>query len=283
MRGFALLMVVISSGCAAGNTAPFHVYQSPLLQAEFHPAERRVSQFDPLRVGDFEPAEVQVASTKELKPAEPAVAMGEAPERKAESAKTAKRQAKSVKPKLAAVAPSRVGSRPEDTGRKSLSSESGAGWEPQVATRYVTEVMKANGVELGSSTVSDVYKHCKAAGKVRHADPKVGDIVFFHNVFDASKDGRNNDWYTHVGLVENVEGTVARVVGWRSGGLHTFTLDASRPKESNVGGVEINARLREPMASDPPFTEYHAGQLFAGYCDLLEQRENFVLVEGWQP
>lgn len=270
MRRFALAMVMVSSGCAAGTGAPFHVYQSPLLQAEFHPAERRARPFEPMNREDVGSVETTVVSSNELKRAQP---------RQTEVDSGAKVETrKPNKPSLSVIAPTRVGSRPEDTGRKSTGD-----WEPLSATRFVVDVMQANGVELKTVGVADVYKHCKAAGRVRHADPKVGDVVFFHNVFDATQDGRNNDWYTHIGVVEGVEGTVAQVLGWKPGGLHTFKLDASRPKETTLDGGELNSRLREPSPSDPPFTEYHAGQLFAGFCDLLETKENLVLIEGWQP
>ncbi|MEZ4462177.1 MAG: hypothetical protein R3E66_21140 [bacterium] len=60
MRWLVLGMLLATSGCAAGNHAPFQVYQSPLLQAEYHPSERRNREFDPMTLGDHPQVELPV-------------------------------------------------------------------------------------------------------------------------------------------------------------------------------------------------------------------------------
>lgn len=276
MRGLALAAVLVS-GCAAGTGAPFHVYQSPLLQAEYHPAERGMSDFDPGRVGDFHATEVQVASSTEL-PKPKAVTVNPSPT--PEASQTVSTPKTSARPTLSATARTHVGSRPDDTGRR---TESQGAWNPTEAVGYVKAVLEANGVAVTGATVADVYKSCKAGGKVRHGDPRVGDLVFFHNVFDANGDKRNNDWYTHIGIVEAADGQAARVLSYRAGQVFAFELDASRPRETADGERTINAQLREPSASDAPFTEYHAGQLFAGFCDALGDKAELVVIDGWKP
>lgn len=280
MRRLMFLLVTgtvssMGSGCAAGQGAPFHVYQSPLLQAENHPAQRRNREFDPMTWGDHAPADMVVAST-ELDET-PAAVVLVAPKAQVAAAKNTK---KPTTPTLSVRAGTRVGARPADTGRKGPD----IGWQPENAARYVVAVLAANEVEMtGVTAISDLYKSCKKQGKVHHTKPKIGDVVFFHNVFDANQDGRNNDWYTHVGIVDRVESGTATVIGWTKSGVIESKLNVALARDAAGQSEETNSQLRQPASSDAPFTEYHAGQLFAGFCDVLGDKANLVVIEGWTP
>ncbi len=279
MRRLMFLLVVsgsVGTGCAAGQGAPFHVYQSPLLQAEHHPAERRSREFDPMTWGDHAPTDMVVASA-ELDET-PKVPVRVSP--KTQAVAVAKKAKTKTTPSLSIKADSRVGARPENTGRKA----SAIGWQPENAARYVVATLAANRVEMtGVNAISDLYKSCKKRGKVHHTGPKIGDVVFFHNVFDANQDGRNNDWYTHVGIIENVDSGTATVIGWTKNGVIQSKLNVALARDAAGQSEDTNSQLRQPESTDAPFTEYHAGQLFAGFCDVLGEKPNLVVIDGWTP
>ncbi len=280
MRRLLFILVAISagSGCAAGQGAPFHVYQSPLLQAEYHPAQRRNREFDPMTFGDHVAVDAVYASSELDAPKTSKTKVTPKPQPKAVVAVKATK-AKTT-PTLSVKAGSRVGARPQETGRKGPD----IGWQPENAARYVVAVLAANKVEMTDVTaISDLYKSCKKQGKVHHTNAKIGDVVFFHNVFDANSDGRNNDWYTHVGIVDRVDSGTANVIGWAKGGVLETKLNVALARDASGQSGEINSQLRQPSSSDAPFTEYHAGQLFAGFCDVLGEKPNLVMIDGWSP
>ena len=131
-----------------------------------------------------------------------------------------------------------------------------------------------------------MYRHCRGEeAAYQNREPAAGDIAFFHNVFDANDDGRNNDWYTHVAIVEGVDasGTV-HLLGYRDGKVRSFTMNLEHPDARELGGGQpANTRLRPKRDDDPPFTQHLSGQLFAGYCALLGGKSELVVVDNWQP
>lgn len=156
------------------------------------------------------------------------------------------------------------------------------------AARYAAAIYELNGVPFpdGARTdIAEMYRHCRDNDAVfQSRAPKAGDLVFFHNVRDANDDGRNNDWYTWVGLVERVENTgTVHLLGYRDGAVGSLTMNRNRPDVHTDGGDVLNTRLREKRSADPPFTQYLAGQLFAGYCSMLGDRSELLVVDNWQP
>jgi hypothetical protein len=151
------------------------------------------------------------------------------------------------------------------------------------AARYVYAVYRANRVELPDGARSDVsalYETCRERDAIYTSGrPAAGDLVFFHNTSDANGDGRNNDWFTYVALVERPkDGKRPELIGYRNDELESFRMNRRRPSASSS-----NTKIRTPSSSDPPFSRYRAGQLFAGYCSLLGDRREFILVDNWQP
>lgn len=257
-------------GCAPSSKAPFHMYDSPLLQSGLHPSTPRARSFDPLGSGDFQTSDrYRLAQTEPVKP----------------TSKPKVEHSPKVTTTLVEEAPSEavptlaVGSRPDP--RSTGKSESDWNHRPEHSAEYVAKVLAANGHQVDqaeASSVSKLYKHCKENGTVSHDSAHIGDLVFFHNVSDINADGRNNDWYTFVGVIESKTSEVYTIQGVLGGSLgkHTMRLAKNEP-------TDASSRLREPSASDPPFTQYHTSELFAGFCGLLGEKADLILVDEWSP
>lgn len=157
------------------------------------------------------------------------------------------------------------------------------------AARYVAATYELNGVQLPETAhrnIPKLYRRCRESDATfQSREPAAGDLAFFHNVKDANGDGRNNDWYTYVALVENIDssGTVT-LLGYRDGEVRKFRMDLSKPdKQTGPTGDVINTKLRPERSDDPPYTQYLAGELFAGYCGLLGDKSELLVVDNWQP
>jgi hypothetical protein len=90
--------------------------------------------------------------------------------------------------------------------------------------------------------------------------PRPGDLAFFHDTYDRNHDGRLNDRWTHVALVEKVEGGLVWLVHRGIHGVERFRMDLARPSDRST-----NDRLRIPKQGDPPGTRHLAGELFSGF------------------
>ena len=94
-----------------------------------------------------------------------------------------------------------------------------------------------------------------------------GDLVFFHNTYDANKDGRVNDRWTHVGIVEKVrkDGTVI-FVSRVSRGIERYRMNLSSITTHRRGsGKVLNDFLRRKRWNDRAKTRYLTGELFAAF------------------
>jgi len=265
-RAIFLGGILITAGCAGGQNAPFHMYDSPMLQSEIHPAQLKNRTFDPLRTGDFGAGEVHVAQAPVVTP-------------KASAHKaTVSSPTPKTKPKPIALS-TRTGGKPDS--RETGHFPAVSGHNPIHSASFVTQVIAANGVaapENAKTNVAELYKFCKSEGKVSHDTASIGDLVFFHNVVDANRDGRNNDWYTHVAIVESKKGDVYTVQGFAHGAVqrHQLRLGKDEP-------TAASSRLREPAPNDPPFTQYYTSELFAGFCGMLGDRPELVMIDSWTP
>lgn len=90
--------------------------------------------------------------------------------------------------------------------------------------------------------------------------PRPGDLAFFHDTYDRNRDGRANDPYTHVAVVEKVEGTAVLLLHRGARGVERFRMDLTRPADP-----EANDPVRFTRAKDPSGTRRLAGQLFAAF------------------
>jgi len=102
--------------------------------------------------------------------------------------------------------------------------------------------------------------------------PRKGDLVFFHNTYDYTRDGRNNDWFSHVGIVEKVDkdGTVTFIDRYGRS-IKRNNLNLLRPHvwRARHSRKRLNSFMRVRRRKDPRGMKYLAGQLFAGFATLI--------------
>lgn len=123
---------------------------------------------------------------------------------------------------------------------------------------------------------------CKKQGVVSFKRIQPGDLVFFHNAHDKNKDGRNNDWYTHVGVAESTNDHTAVVAAYQDGKVRRLVINLKHPSGAWRHGRQINTQLRPRRKTDLPFTQYMAGELFAGACSTLP-RKAIPIDLTWKP
>ncbi len=128
---------------------------------------------------------------------------------------------------------------------------------------FVLALMRGAGLEValgpGRSRSESLFR---ASRPVRAPQP--GDLAFFNDTYDRNRDGRANDPYTHVALVEAVNGTAVLLLHRSRRGIERVRMDLSRP-----GDPASNDPVRELRPSDPPATRVLAGELFAGFGTVL--------------
>jgi peptidoglycan DL-endopeptidase CwlO len=122
----------------------------------------------------------------------------------------------------------------------------------------------ADGGRPGDNGVSIIHRFVSQHGRLHTGPPLPGDLVFFDDTYDRSRNGRRGDPLTHVGVVERVEadGTVVfihliqhRVVRGR------LNLDAPGLRSDAETGRRLNDYLRRPGDGGPRL----AGELFNAY------------------
>jgi len=97
--------------------------------------------------------------------------------------------------------------------------------------------------------------------------PAPGDLVFWHDTWDRNGNGKADDRFTHVGIVEYVvDGTVV-FLHRGSKGVARGAMTPERPGERSAGGVALNSplRSRNPRLEGVPVL---AGALFAAYARI---------------
>jgi len=161
-------------------------------------------------------------------------------------------------------------------------------FDAALAAAYVRDVYALNETPIGDGStrqVVDVYRFAQQRGTIYHNPrPAVGDLAFFHNTEDANGDGRNNDWFTHVGIVESVdaEGTVT-ILSFVDGRIDRFVMNREREGVARDGDRTLNAALRAPGRGDVPPDTYLASTLFAGFGALLGDRPHVTVLDQWNP
>lgn len=97
----------------------------------------------------------------------------------------------------------------------------------------------------------------------RVESPRPGDLAFFHHTYDRNRDGLPNDAYTHVALVEAVDGPRVTLLHRGSRGVERVRMDLTRPSDP-AANDPVRARRRR----DPPGLRVLSGELFAGFGAL---------------
>lgn len=95
---------------------------------------------------------------------------------------------------------------------------------------------------------------------------KLGDLVFFSNTYDQNKDGKLNDEYTHIGIVESIstDGTIA-FLHYLQNQVRRDWMNLKRPSQHTDGGKIINSYLRRQSKYG---SSAFASQLFVGFGRL---------------
>ena len=95
--------------------------------------------------------------------------------------------------------------------------------------------------------------------------PRPGDLAFFHDTYDRNHDRRADDRFTHVAIVEAVDGSEITLLHRVARGVERLRMDLARPSDP-----EVNDPVRFRRRGDAPGTRYLAGELFAAFGALLE-------------
>ncbi len=119
----------------------------------------------------------------------------------------------------------------------------------------------------GQSDTANLYRYVQQHGSIRTADPAVGDLIFFDHTYDRNKDGKANDAFSHIGVVERVldDGTVV-FVHRVSGRILRYRMNLARPHVRRTPeGQRVNHLLRRKHGSIPEAT---TAELFVAYGSL---------------
>lgn len=162
------------------------------------------------------------------------------------------------------------------------------GYNPRHALKYVLDTYAMNGLRFDNADtlgIIDLYRAIQKAGTIYHSEiPVVGDLVFFHNTYDANGDRRNNDWYVHVGVIESTSknGTIA-ILSYRAGAVTRDYMNLKHAHDAKIDGQRVNSTLRTKQKNDPAYTQYLAAELFAGFGSILGDRNQVRVMNAWKP
>ncbi len=292
-----LTSIIAVVGCSTqSSSAPFHIYDSPLVDAEM-PTPRHAGanapgvearqlfvyrHFKPGVGGDGPPPAMPTPDDpsaprfdRVTPPDQPVLASYNPDNIATDAAPAAASFAQTVEYRASVIA---EGS--DDQAPNATSDDAAA---------YIYATLKINDIDIDADAADEVpnlYRQCRSQGEIFHSgQPDIGDLVFFHNTYDRNDDGRNNDWYTLAGIVSRHldDGTV-EFVTYDGEDVSAFTLNLDQPAQIHSQERDIlNSRLRAPNDDDPPYTRYLAGELFAGYCNILGERPELILIDNWSP
>ena len=99
----------------------------------------------------------------------------------------------------------------------------------------------------GSSGTELIYDTLKRAGRIVPARAlRPGDVAFFHDTYDRNRNGARDDRFTHVALVEKVDGDgTVHYAHFLSGKVKRGVLHPKRPDEArDASGKVLNSYLR---------------------------------------
>lgn len=143
---------------------------------------------------------------------------------------------------------------------------------PDDCTGLVRLVYRHEGIELmtwvggrGLNGVTIMFRAAQARGALHAGTPSPGDLAFFRETYDRDRDGRRDDGYTHVAVVESVatDGTVTYV--HRSGsGVTRARMNLSQPRRRSDDAREIINDYLRPATRRAPAA--FAAELFVGYA-----------------
>jgi NlpC/P60 family protein len=131
-------------------------------------------------------------------------------------------------------------------------------------TGFVRRVYAEAGVPLpsgarGRSASESIFRSLSPARA-----PRRGDLAFFHRTYDREAPGPGRNRFTHVALVESVDGLRVSLIHRGSEGIQRFTMNLAHPADPDENGA-----LRRHRPGDSPGQRYLASELFAGFASAL--------------
>ncbi len=99
--------------------------------------------------------------------------------------------------------------------------------------------------------------------KVRR--PRPGDLAFFHRTYDREPPGPGRNLFTHVGVVERVDGSRVVLVHKTNTGVKRLRMNLARPADPRE-----NDLLRRRKPTDRPGQPHFGAQLLAGFGAPLQ-------------
>jgi hypothetical protein len=157
----------------------------------------------------------------------------------------------------------------------------GARFAPD-CTGFVEAVYEAEGIPLrtlmrraapGERTgVDAAWRAVSAYGSVlgRRDWPAPGDLVFWHDTYDRNRNRRTDDRFTHVGIVERVDGGTVHFIHRGGKGVARGVMTLARPHAAADGDRRpLNSTLR--ARSHPVRHGGLAAELFAGFARAIRE------------
>lgn len=108
--------------------------------------------------------------------------------------------------------------------------------------------------------------------------PAPGDLVFFSDTYDRNRNGRADDRFTHLGIVEYVEDGTVHFLHRGAHGVARGVVTPDRPDEATDGERVLNSALR--AKTHPVKDGGLAGQLLEGYGRIEPRRVPSEYVDG---
>lgn len=167
--------------------------------------------------------------------------------------------------KLASVAKTFIGKSALKVGPHTFRSDcSGA-----IRAIFATARLRLGGIikRAGDNDVKTIYRYVQKYGKVIKNSAEPGDLVFFHNTYDRSRNGRMNDALTHIGLIEKIEGDTIYFVHHLGQSVIRSRMNLAHPTQTYDphNHTRINHILRRAQGKHRAYT---AAELFAGFGRL---------------
>jgi cell wall-associated NlpC family hydrolase len=128
--------------------------------------------------------------------------------------------------------------------------------------------LMAAGGEDGDNGVPILFRYVEKHGQNHFRKlPQKGDLVYFDNTWDMNGNGKLDDPFTHVGLVESVgeDGTI-QIIHRSNHGIVREPMNLVRPHDEKA-----NAALRARGRRDPPGTQHLMAELFAGFGTISKR------------
>jgi len=119
----------------------------------------------------------------------------------------------------------------------------------------------------GDNDVKTIYRYVQKYGRIKKNHPLPGDLVFFHNTYDRNKKGQMDNALTHIGIVEQVQGSTVHFIHHLGQLIIRSRMDLSLPHDTYhpKTGLRINHVLRRAHGGQRAFT---CAELFAGFGHL---------------